>query len=165
MGNTIQFKREKTIHFANYTEEMFFKDFKDFSANDYDIKKVAQKLNLKISDKLSDFPEETQETFGIIEIKDKHNIRLHLSEKKEHKDFHYDTINSSIAILTDIILPNIQKYHNQYILVGRKEMIVKSFFRKYYQNPALSVHKDISFHLTVGSIKTRIKNLLLKNKV
>ncbi len=160
MGKTIEFKREKTIHFANYNEDMFFKDFSNFSKTNYNIKEVAKKFNIEIRDGISDFPEESKDIFGIIEVKDKNNIRLHLNEDKELKDYHYDTVNSSIAILTDIILPNIQKYHNQYILIGKKEMIVKSFFKKHYSNPALSVHKDISFHLTAGSIKTKIKNFL-----
>jgi len=164
MGNTIEFKREKTIHFANYNEDLFFNDFNEFSKNNYDIKEVAKKLNLKTSKDLSEFPEETRDLYGIIEIKNKHDIKLHLSNDEKHKDFHYDTINSSIAILTDIILPNVKKYDNQYILIGKKEMIVKSFFKKNYLNPSLSIHKDIGFQLTSGAIKTKIKNIILKIK-
>jgi len=164
MGNMIEFKREKTIHFAHYNEEMFFKDFSNFSKNKYDIKEVAKQFNIEIREGISDFPENSNDIFGIIEVKDKNNIRLYLNKDKELKDYHYDTINSSIAILTDIILPNIQKYTNQYILIGKKEMIVKSFFKKHYSNPALSIHKDISFHLTAGAIKTKMKNFLYRKQ-
>lgn len=147
-ASIIEFKRIKPSHFINYTEEQFFKEFPDINPYNYDIEEVARKMNINIKYSIEEFPENKNNIYSIIEIKDKNNIFININNSNENiNKFKYDIINASLGAITRTILPNSSDFENKYVLMGMLEVRSFSFFKKHYLTQKETLHKDISFKL------------------